>query len=108
VVAERGRVEADRVHRGRHRMDLALARRLDLREVVGELRALDGVAGVDQDRAFGAPIGADRVDERRDLRQPDVVAVPVVVLAVVVVVPVEDVAVQVGRAEHGEPRAVLR
>src|SRR5690606_9039320 len=47
-------------------------------------------------------VGADLVDERRDLRQADVVAGAVVVLGVAGVVPVEDVAVQVGRLHDGD------
>ena len=51
VVAERGGVVADEVHRVGHRVDAAAGDRLDPGVVVGQRGALDGVAGVErQDR----------------------------------------------------------
>ena len=50
---------------------------------------------------------ADLLDQRGDLREADVVVRLVVELLVREVVPVEDVAVQIGRAHHGE-RVPLR
>ena len=79
-----------------------LGDRLDLGVVVGERRALDGVAGVEGEGVAGPPLGADGLDERGRLGQADVVVLAVVVLGVLEVVPVVDVAVQVGRADHGE------
>ena len=56
VVAERRGVVADEVHRPRHRVDHVAADRLDLGVVVRQRRALDGVAGVqDEHRAGSAP-----------------------------------------------------
>ncbi len=102
VVAERGGVVADLVHRGGHRVRRAAGDRVDLGVVVRERRALDRVAGVDRQGALGADLGADRLDDRGGLGDADVVGAAVVVLGVLEVVPVVDVAVQVGRAEHGE------
>src|SRR6478609_5280182 len=101
-LAESGGVVADLVHRGRHRVGRAARDRVDLGVVVREGRALDRVARVDRQRALGADLGTDRLDDRRRLGDADVVGLAVGVLGVLEVVPVVDVAVQVGRAEHGE------
>ena len=102
VVAEGGGVVADLVHRGGHRVRRAAGDRVDLGVVVRERRALDRVAGVDRQGALGTDLGADRLDDRGGLGDADVVVRLVVVLGVLEVVPVVDVAVQVGRAEHGQ------
>ena len=102
VVAERGGVVADLVHRGRHGVRRAAGDRVDLGVVVRERCALDRVAGVDRQGALGADLGTDRLDDRRRLGDADVVGLAVGVLDVLEVVPVVDVAVQVGRAEDGQ------
>lgn len=103
VVAEGDRVVVDDVHRPRHRVLLAgRGDRLLLRVVRGQGRALDRVAGVEDEGRLPAPLGPDLVDQRGDLRQADVVVGAVVVLGVLVVVPVVDVAVGVRRAEQRE------
>ena len=80
---------------------------LDLGVVVRERRALDGVTGVQGDGVAGADLLADHLDEGRGLGDADVAVARVVVLGVLVVVPVVDVAVQVGGAENGERVLVL-
>ncbi len=97
VVAQRRRVVAERVHRGGHRVDAAA---VDPGVAIGQGSALDGVTGVEEHDRSGPPLGADRGDEGRDLGQADVVVRGIVVLGAGVVVPVADVAVQVGRAEN--------
>ena len=103
VVAERGGVVPDLVHRPCHRVDRAVGDRVDLGVVVGQRRALDGVAGVEGEDRLAPALLAHRLDQRGHLGQPDVVVGGVVELGVLEVVPVEDVAVQVGGAEHGQP-----
>ena len=103
VVAQRRGVVADRVHRGGHRVLRAGGDRVDLGEVVGQRRALDGVPRVEREAVVGTALGAHRLDERRGLRDADLVALAVAVGGVAEVVPVVDVAVQVGGAENGEP-----
>ena len=99
VVAEGDGVVAERVHLRGHRVDRAgLGDGLDGRVVEPERRALDGVAGVEQQGALATAIGADLVDDARDASKADGVARAVAVGRVLVVVPVDDVRVQVGRA----------
>ena len=107
VVAERGRVVADRVHRRGHRVDGATGDRVDLGVVVGQRRALDGVAGVEGDDRLAGALLAHALDQGGRLGDADVARGRVGVLRVLEVVPVEDVAVQVGGAEHGQPGAVV-
>ena len=103
VVAQRHRVVVDDVHRAGHRVLLAgRGDRLLLGVVRGQRRALDRVAGVEDQGRLAAPLGPDLVDQRGDLGQADVVVRAVVVLGVLVVVPVVDVAVGVRRAEQRE------
>ena len=102
VVAERRGVVADGVHRGGHRMLRPARDGVDLGVVVGERGALDRVARIEGDAGVRPALLPDRLDEGRRLRDADLVAVAVAVGRVVEVVPVVDVAVQVGRAEHGE------
>ena len=103
VVAEGRGVVADRVHRGGHRVDVALRDRVDLGVVVAQRGALDRVTGVEREAAGRAPLLPHRRDEGRDLGQAHVVRRAVGVLRVLEVVPVEHVAVGVARAEHGQP-----
>ena len=103
VVAQRRRVVADGVHGLGHRVHGPAGDRVDLGVVVGQRRALDRVAGVEQERVGRPPLGAHRRHQGGDLGQADVVVGRVVVLGVLEVVPVEDVAVGVRRAQHGEP-----
>ena len=105
VVAQRGGVVADGVHRGGHRVLRAPGDRVDLGEVVGQRRALDGVPRVEGEAPVGAPLGPHGLDERGGLGDADLVALGVAVGGVAEVVPVVDVAVQVGGAEHGQPEA---
>ena len=103
VVAQRHGVVVDDVHRPGHRVLLAGGGdRLLLGVVGGQRGALDGVAGVEDQRGLAAPLGADLVDQGGQLRDADVVVRAVVVLGVAVVVPVVDVAVGVRGAEDGE------
>ena len=102
VVAQGCCVVADQVHRRGHRVDRAGGDRVDLGVVVGQRRALDGVAGIEGEDRLPGPLRAHRLDQRAHLGQPDVVVGLVVELLVLEVVPVDDVAVQVGRAEHAE------
>lgn len=102
VVAEGGGVVADLVHRRGHRVRRAAGDGVDLGVVVGQRRALDRVAGVDRQGALATDLGPDRLDDRGGLGHADVVGLGVGVLGVLEVVPVVDVAVQVGRAEHGQ------
>ena len=103
MIAERRGVVLHGVHRGRHRVDDLATDGVDLRVVVRERRALDGVSRIDQQRVLIAPGGPQRIDQARHLGQPDVVVRRVLVLGVLEVVPIEDVAVQVGGAHDGEP-----
>ena len=107
VVAEGGGVVADGVHGLGHGVHGSAGDRLDLGVVVRERRALDGVTGVEGDGVAGADLLADHLDEGRGLGDADVAVARVVVLGVLVVVPVVDVAVQVGGAENGERVLVL-
>ena len=107
VVAESGGVVADGVHGLGHGVHGSAGDGLDLGVVVRERRALDGVTGVEGDGVAGADLLADHLDEGRGLGDADVAVARVVVLGVLVVVPVVDVAVQVGGAENGERVLVL-
>jgi hypothetical protein len=102
VVAQRRGVVADRVHGRGHGVLDARRDRLDLRVVVRERGALDGVARVDEERVAVAAVRPDLVHERRDLGQTHVVVGAVVVLRVLEVVPVQSAAVQVRRAHDRE------
>ncbi len=96
VVAEGHGVVPDGVHRLGHRVRLAgLGDRLDLGVVVVERRALQGVAGVEEQGVVGAALGPDGVHHARHLGQADVVVGRVVVLLVAEVVPVQGVSVDV-------------
>ncbi len=103
VVAERGGVVPAEVHRGRHRVGAAVGDRRDPGVVVGQRGALDGVAGVDGDDRLAAVLALERLDQGGHLGDADVVGRGIGELGVLEVVPVEDVAVQVGGAEHGQP-----
>ena len=107
VVAERRGVVPDEVHRVGHRVLRALGDRVDLGVVVGQRGALDGVTGVEGEDRLALAVGPHPLDQRGHLRDADVVLGLVVELGVLEVVPVEDVAVQVGGAEHGEPHPLL-
>ncbi len=107
VVAERCRVVPDQVHGVGHRVHAAGGDRLDLGEVVGERRSLDGVAGVEDEQRVAADPLALRLDQGLHLGDADVVVGGVVVLGVLVVVPVEDVPVEIGRAEDRQPGGVV-
>lgn len=72
----------------------------------GERRALDGVAVVEQKNGVGTPLRADVRDDGGSAAQPELVVL--VVRCVCEVVPVEDVAVDIRRAEHREGRAGRR
>ncbi|MCY1224860.1 hypothetical protein D9M72_370370 [compost metagenome] len=79
----------------------------DFGKVVGQRRSLDGVARVDGQRALCPPFGPHCLDQRGRLGDADLVARRVRVGRVLEVVPVEDVVMQVGRAEHCQGELLL-
>ena len=107
VVAQPHGVVADRVHGQRHGVFHGCRDGLDLGEVVGQGRALDGVPGVDGQRVRRAALGPQGIDQGGGLGNPDLVPGGVGIGDVLEVVPVEDVVVQVGGAEHGQRELLL-
>lgn len=104
VVAHRLDVVAEIVEGGRHRvLDLAVQDGLGPvadAVVVGQRRALDGVAVVDEQDRLRALLGADLADDRREPGEAETAALGERLVAEVV--PVVDVAVDVGRGEQRE------
>ncbi len=104
VIAQGRRVIADRVHRLRHRMHRAVrpGDRIDLRIVVRQLRTLNRVTRIDQQSVAPPLLGTHLIHQRRNLGKTHIVVRLVIELRIREVIPVEDIAMQIRGAHHGE------